>query len=88
MTHWQNVLPDFVLQLNYEALVTSPSEVLTNILKFCGLNFQSSCLDFSDQDSYIGTLSDVQLRTGLQTNRTKAWQAYEAYLPTCFNELR
>lgn len=87
MNHWQNVLPDFVHNISYEELVRKPTEVLTGVLQFCGLNFQSACLDFSEQERYIATLSDVQLRTGLQANRTKAWQVYEAYLPTCFNEL-
>jgi len=87
MSHWQNVLPDFVHHVNYEDLVKNPSTVLTDILAFCGLDFKSACLDFSDKERYISTLSDVQLRTGLQANRTKAWQVYEKYLPDCFNEL-
>lgn len=87
MQHWQDVLPDFIHHVCYEDLVKKPVEILTRILEFCDLSFQASCLDFSEQEGYISTLSDVQLRTGLQVNRTKAWQAYEAYLPQCFNEL-
>lgn len=87
MTHWEHVLPNFIHHVSYEDLVKKPVETLTSILEFCDLSFQKSCLDFSEQEGYIATLSDVQLRTGLQVNRTKAWRVYEAYLPTCFNEL-
>lgn len=88
MIHWQKVLPDFIHHVSYEALVNKPVEVLTGILAFCGLYFQNSCLEFSKQNHYIATLSDIQLRTGLQMDRTKAWQVYDKYLPDCFNELK
>jgi len=88
MNHWNSVLPDFVHSISYEELVKNPSEVLTNILAFCGLKFQSACLDFNEQKRYIATLSDVQLRVGLQINRTRAWQMYSEYLPDCFNDLK
>jgi hypothetical protein len=87
MEHWQNVLPDFVHHISYEELVKKPSGVLAGILDFCGLNFQSACLDFSKQEGYISTLSDVQLRKGMKDNRTKAWKAYEKHLPNIFNVL-
>jgi len=88
MMHWQKVLPDYIHHIAYEELVINPKKILTKALSFCGLNFQNSCLNFSDQKSYIATLSDVQLRAGLQVNRTKAWQKYQAFLPECFNELK
>ncbi len=88
MNHWEKVLPDFVHNISYEALVKNPTEELTSTLAFCGLSFQSVCLNFSEQARYIATLSDVQLRTGLQVNRTKAWQIYEKHLPSCFKQLK
>ncbi len=87
MAHWHKVLPNFVHDLSYESLVNNPEEVLSKVLAFCGLSFQTACLNFSDRKGYIATLSDVQLRSGIKTNQNKAWQAYEELLPENFRQL-
>ncbi|MDP7591357.1 MAG: sulfotransferase [Litorilituus sp.] len=87
MAHWQKVLPEFFHSVSYDILVKNPQEVLSKVLAFCGLTYQTSCLDFAQQEGYVATLSDVQLREGLQAKRTKAWKNYEALLPICFHDL-
>ena len=87
MLHWQQLLPEFIHNISYEDLVRNPKEALIKLLKFCSLSFQDECLNFTEKQRHIGTLSDVQLRNGLQVNLKAAWLPYEQYLPDCFNEL-
>lgn len=85
MMHWQVVLPDYVHHLPYESLVETPKESLTSVLTFCSLSYQDACLEFSQDNRYIDTLSDVQLRSGLHSEINKTWQHYKAWLPDFFN---
>jgi len=87
MSHWQQVLPEFIHNISYEDLVSSPKEALTKLLNFCLLSYQEGCLSFENKSRYIDTLSDIQLRHGLKSNIVNAWLPYQEYLPVCFNEL-
>jgi tetratricopeptide (TPR) repeat protein len=87
MSHWQAVLPEFIHHITYENLVASPKETLNQVLHFCSLAYQESCLSFANETRYIDTLSDIQLRHGLKADLNTAWLPYQKYLPTCFDEL-
>jgi len=87
MSHWQQVIPEFIHHINYESLVAAPKEELTKLFYFCSLSFQDKCLRFSNEQRHIDTLSDVQLRNGLKRNESSAWLPYQEYLPDCFNDL-
>lgn len=87
MEHWQQVLPEFIYHISYEDLVTSPEKALTKLLQFCSLEFQKACLHFTHESRHIDTLSDVQLRNGLNRDINTAWLPYKEYLPACFNDL-
>ena len=45
MAHWQEVLPGKILEVDYEKLIASPSKQLKQVLSFCGLEWESSCVD-------------------------------------------
>jgi len=87
MSHWQQVLPEFIHHISYESLVASPTEELTKLLNFCSLSFQEECSSFSNEQRHIDTLSDVQLRSGLNSSVTTAWLPYKEYLPAYFDVL-
>jgi len=87
MSHWHQVLPEFIHHISYESLVAAPKEELTKLLDFCSLSFQKECLSFANEQRHIDTLSDVQLRNGLNSHTPSAWLPYKKYLPACFDEL-
>jgi len=87
MLHWQQVLPEFIHHVSYESLVAEPKESLTKLLDFCSLDFENACLDFAKESRHIDTLSDIQLRNGLNNHIKTSWQPYAKYLPSCFAEL-
>jgi tetratricopeptide (TPR) repeat protein len=82
MNHWYSLIPDFIHTIEYSNLVVNPEDELTQVLAFCGLQYQSECLAFSNKNRHISTLSDIQLRSGIKLNQTQAWRPYQAYLKT------
>jgi len=80
MEHWYTLIPDFIHTTEYSNLVVNPETELTKVLAFCGLEYQSECLTFSNKKRHISTLSDIQLRSGIKQNQTEAWRPYQAYL--------
>jgi len=87
MDNWQAVLPNFVHHISYEQLVETPEVEITKVLAFCKLEFQSNCLSMAGSKRYIRTLSDIQLREGIQKNNEKKWLSYNKYLQPLFDAL-
>ena len=88
MDNWQAVLPTFIHQISYEKLVETPEVEITKVLAFCKLEFQSNCLSMAGPKRYIRTLSDIQLREGIQKNNEKKWLPYNKHLQPLFDALR
>ncbi|MFT5483407.1 MAG: tetratricopeptide (TPR) repeat protein [Halieaceae bacterium] len=76
MAHWSQVLPDFVHTQHYEDLVEDPETVLRQVLVFCGLEWQASCLNYTEGQRHINTLSQTQVRAPLNRNTGGAWRHY------------
>lgn len=87
MLHWKKVLPDDVYDIEYEKLVDSPEAEIKQILAYCGLTFEQDCLNFSSAKRVIKTLSDTQLREGIQKRAVPEWLPYEKELTQMFDLL-
>lgn len=80
MTHWEDVLPDFVLTVNHEDVVDDLERQVRRILDFCGLEFEQSCLDFHKTKRNIKTPSSEQVRQPIYKSATEQWQHFEQHL--------
>jgi tetratricopeptide (TPR) repeat protein len=80
MAHWNEYIPDFIHTISYEALVKAPDTEIKKVLSFCSLSFQPECLAFAQQKRMITTLSDIQLREGINADRVKNWLPYAKFL--------
>ena len=80
MTHWHEVLPDFVLTVNHEDVVDDLEKQVRKILDFCGLPFEQSCLDFHKTKRNIKTPSSEQVRQPIYKSATEQWRHFEQYL--------
>ncbi len=88
MTHWQCMLPEFIHTVSYQDLIDEPENTLTKLLSFCGLDFQGECLNFSQQQRHISTLSNVQLRDGIKRTGQSSWRAYQEHLQPLLQDLK
>jgi tetratricopeptide (TPR) repeat protein len=80
MQHWTSVLPNNVLQLHYEKLVSSPEAEIRRLLEFCGLAFEEACLTPEKTDRAIRTPSSEQVRQPISNDRIAYWTRFEPHL--------
>jgi len=62
MAHWHRVLPGFVLDVSYAALVSDPESTMREVFAFCGLDFRPEALDIRARTSPARSASALQVR--------------------------
>lgn len=80
MAHWKQVLPNPILELNYEETVQDIEAVARRAVAFLGLEWDPVCLDYQTAKNQIRTLSSGQVREPLYTTSMQRWRRYEAHL--------
>ena len=80
MTHWQHLLGDRLLAVDYEALVSDPKPGVERLLAHVSLPWHDDCLSFHSSRREVRTASSFQVRQPLYTHAVARWQQYEAEL--------
>jgi hypothetical protein len=80
MRHWDAVLPGRILRVCYEDVVADLEENVRCIPDFCGLRFESACVEFYKTERSIRTPSSEQVRQPLFRDGLLQWQNYEPWL--------
>jgi tetratricopeptide (TPR) repeat protein len=78
--HWQQVLGDRLIVLDYEALVTDQDSETRRLLDAVGLEFEQGCIDFEKNTAPIATASSVQVREKIHARSVGRWKNYEREL--------
>ena len=87
MAHWRKVLPGRVLEVEYEHLVEHPETEIRRMLEFCGLEFESACLDFHALNRPVATASLMQVRRPIYKESINHWKNYQPFLGPLFDAL-
>lgn len=69
-----------IYHLNYEALTENQEEQTKCLLGYCGLEFESACLEFHNSDRAIATASQRQVKRGMYKGSSNRWRRYEPWL--------
>ncbi len=80
MTHWHEVLPGRVLDVQYEDVVADPEPQIRRILEHCDLPWDDNCLQFHRTERPVMTASAAQVREPLYNRSVGRWKAYESDL--------
>ena len=72
---------DFIYESNYETLVNNQIEETKNILNYCNLNFEDSCVNFYENSSPTKTISVAQARNRIHKDSVCLGKKYLEYLP-------
>jgi tetratricopeptide (TPR) repeat protein len=80
MRHWNEALPGRILDLRYEALVTSPREEVARLLAFLDLPWQEACLSPGANASTVRTFSRLQVRAAIHAGSVGRWKNYAQWL--------
>jgi tetratricopeptide (TPR) repeat protein len=76
MRHWERVIGDAWLSVNYEDLVADQERVSRKILADCGLAWQDRCLDFHANSAAVTTASARHVRSPLYADSVGKWRSY------------
>ena len=80
MAYWDAVLPGHVLRVNHEDVVADLETQVHRILDYCGLEFESACLEFHKTERTVRTPSAEQVRQPIYTSGLEQWKNFEHYL--------
>ena len=80
MNHWNKVLPGEIHSIKYEDLIENTEYEIRELLSFCNLDFEKSCLDFYKNKRSVRTPSSEQVRQPIYKSSHLHWKNFEQYL--------
>jgi hypothetical protein len=76
MQHWRDVLPEKILDIDYETLVDQQEGTSRELLEFCGLTWEDACLEFQNNTAPAATASAAQVRQPVYRSSLQRWKDY------------
>ncbi len=87
MSFWNQSIPNFIYDVNYEKLISNTSDEVKNLINFCDLDWEQDCLDFHNNKRPIKTVSSAQARQSIYNSSVNSSRNYEKFLPNLFSSL-
>jgi tetratricopeptide (TPR) repeat protein len=88
MSHWDSVLPQKILRVQYEDVVADLPRVVRQILEYCGLEFEQNCVEFYNNERSVHTASSEQVRRPIFRDNLEQWRPFEPWLGSLKTHLR
>jgi tetratricopeptide (TPR) repeat protein len=80
MEHWGAVLPEKILRVQHEDVVADLEAGVRRVLDFCGLEFETSCVEFYKTDRSVRTASSEQVRRPIFKESLEQWRHFGPWL--------
>ncbi len=80
MRHWDEALPNKIIRIQYEELVTEPEIQLERIFNAMNLKSELACLNFHKNQHIVHTASSEQVRRPLTTSSIGGWLKFKEQL--------
>ena len=80
MDHWDTVLPGRVLRVQHEDVIDDLEGSVRRILDFCGLEFETGCVEFHKNERRVHTASSEQVRRPINREGVDQWRNFEPWL--------
>jgi len=80
MAHWRATMPGAFLDVDYESLVNDQENESRRILDWCGLKWETACMDFHQSTEPAATASAAQVRQPMYTTSVNLWHHYRKQL--------
>ena len=87
MIFWNKIIPQFIHNVNYEDLISNHESEIKNLLSFCNLDWERSCLEFYKNKRAIKTVSSAQVRKSIYNSSVDSYKHYEKFLTTLYSSL-
>ncbi len=77
MAYWRDHLPaDRFMEIHYEDIVFDQENQTRQLLDFCGLSWDETCMRFHENQAPVSTASSVQVRQPLYSGSIGRWKRY------------
>lgn len=80
MQHWQQLYGDAIYTIEYENVVSHLEQEVKSLLTYCGLDWQSTCIDFEHNTQPSTTASASQVRQKVYASSKGKWRHYAKQL--------
>jgi len=87
MNYWKKVIPNFIFDIDYEELTTTPDHEIKKLISASGLDWNVNCLKYYNNKRAIRTASDTQARNKIYKTSVNSWKYYKKFLEKPFNKL-
>lgn len=87
MEHWHNVLPNRMLDVQYEEVVEDTEGQLRQILEHIKLPFDEKCLEFHKNQRFVFTSSAGQVNQPIYKSAMNKWAKYDKFLAPLIKNL-
>ena len=87
INHWETVVPNKMLRVSYEDLISNQEKVSRSMIDFCKLNWEEECLSFYLTKREVNTASAVQVRKPIYKTSVNLWKKYEENLKPLIDSL-
>jgi hypothetical protein len=77
-----------LLDVSYELLVTDPEPQSRRLVEFAGLPWDAKCLRFHENDRFVNTASNEQVRRPMYQSSVGRWKNYQKHLAPLQEALR
>jgi len=81
MFFWKKQLGDFIYESHYEKLVKEQVNETKNILKFCNLEFEENCINYTNNNIPSRTISVLQVRDKIYNSSVNLSEKYYKHFP-------
>ena len=88
MGHWRRVLPMRMFEVQYEDLLVRQEAVSRELVAYCGLEWEDSCLEFHKSPGVIHTASRTQVRQPIYGTLVGRWKKYAMHLTALIETLK
>jgi tetratricopeptide (TPR) repeat protein len=88
MDHWQQLIGDSMLTVDYDTLVAEPQQTIGSVLDFLELEWHDDCLQFHQLRNRVRTASLHQVRQPMYRSSSGRWQHYTRALEPLQKDLQ
>ena len=81
MLFWNNILPNYYVNIFYEELINDPKKQIEKLLNVCNLEWNESCMQFYNNKHFMSTGSNsINIHQPIYKTSMQYWKCYEKQL--------
>ena len=81
MLFWDNILPNYYVNIYYEELINNPKKQIEKLLNACNLEWNENCMQFYNNKHFMSTGSNsINIHQPIYKTSMQYWKRYEKQL--------